>query len=178
MRPVPGLPPRVPVITRGLALLAAILVSIAGCFAELDWRELAPPEGRFVVLMPAKVHLESRPLADGVTMHLWSARAADSLFGVGYADYPAPDKDLLERTAQALARNIGGSVVRSRDIRLDAATGREIVAEGSAGGAPAQLDARLLLAGTRLYQVVLISPRGRLAAADVEMFLGSFSMKN
>lgn len=168
-----------PVPQRRLAAALCVL-ALCACFPELDWRELSPPGGGFSVLMPGRPQAESRPLAGhpGVIMQMWSARSAESLFGAGYADYPAADAALLQSTAQALARNISGGVPSSRELRLgDAISARQIAAEGSAAGLAVELHARLALSGARLYQVVVISPKGKLAPADVEMFLGSFRLK-
>src|ERR1700674_2912454 len=111
--------------------------------------------------MPAKLRYETQPLsgAGGVTMHLWSAQAADSVFGVGYADHPGADPNLVERTAAGLARNISGRITQRRDMNMgERAAGLEFTAEGDAPGRV--LQARVLRAGERLYQQVVISPRG------------------
>jgi hypothetical protein len=103
-------------------------------------------------------------------MHLWSARAANSVFAVGYADYPAVDVRTLDRTRDALVKNIGGSLLEERSLRQIGFTGREFVAESG----ETVLRARLLASGARLYQVAVLGERNAVAAADVELFLSSF----
>ena len=164
------------------AFLVLALTALGACAPELDWRELKSDEGRFTTAMPARLRYETQPLAGaaGVTMHLWSAQAADSVFGVGYADHSGADPDLVERTAAGLARNISGRITQRRDIKLgERAAGLEFTAEAftAEGDAPERLlQARVLRAGERLYQQVVISPRGRLAPADLELFFSSFRL--
>jgi hypothetical protein len=155
---------------RKVSLLIALLAF--ACSLELDWRELKSTEGGFAALMPAKPRYEARVLggAPTVTMHLWSARAANSVFGVGYADYPAVDAATLDSTRDALAKNIGGRVLEERPLVQNGFSGREFVAESGA----TRLRARLLVSGTRLYQLAVLGEPNAVAAADVDLFLSSF----
>ncbi len=155
------------------------LLALAGCSPEFDWRELKSDAGRFAVLMPAKFHHEARTLAanPGNDMHRWSARAADSVFGVGYTDYPAGTAVSIERTTQDLVGNLSGRITSSREARLDGrASGRRFSAEGAVAGQPRVLHALLLQSDRRLYQLVVIAPKGRIDAAELEMFLDSFKL--
>lgn len=155
---------------RKVSFLVALLV--LACSLELDWRELKSAEGGFTALMPAKPRYEVRTLigARAVTMHLWSARAANSVFGVGYADHPAVDAAVLDITRDALVKNIGGRVLEEKPLVQKGLPGRDFVAESGA----TRLRARLLVSGKRLYQVAVLGERNAVAAADVELFLSSF----
>jgi len=155
------------------------LLALVGCSPELDWRELKSDAGRFAVLMPAKFQHEARILAanPGNAMQLWSARAADSVFGVAYADYPAGTAVPIERTAQDLVGNIFGRITSSREARLgEGSSGRRLSAKGTVAGQPRVLHALLLQSDRRLYQLVVIAPEGRIDAAELEMFLDSFKL--
>ena len=155
------------------------LLALAGCSPELDWRELKSDAGRFAVLMPAKFQHQARTLAanPGNAMHLWSTRAADSVFGVGYTDYPAGTAVPIERTTQDLVGNILGTITSSREARLgERASGRRFSAEGAVAGQPRVLHALLLQSDRRLYRVMVIAPKGRIDAAEFEMFLDSFKL--
>ncbi len=155
---------------RKASFLIALLA--VACSLELDWRELRSAEGGFAALMPAKPRYEVRTLvgAPGVTMHLWSARAADSVFGVGYADYAAADATLLDSTRDALVKNIGGRVLEEKPLVQGGLPGRDFVAERGA----TRLRARLLVSGTRLYQLAVLGEQNAVAAADIDLFLSSF----
>jgi hypothetical protein len=154
-------------------LLAAFALLAFACSPELDWRELRSEDGRFVALLPGKPRLEERELSgrQGAVMHLWSARAGEAVYGVGYLDDKAPaDSTLVERTRDALVANVRGRVVEDKEITVGAARGREFRAEGP----DTVLAARVLVAGRRQYQVAVIGKKGSVDTADVEMFFSSF----
>jgi len=106
----------------------------------------------------------------GVVVHLWSAQAGGAVFGVSYADRPSVNPRIMDRTRDALIRNIHGRVIDERDIVVGAAKGREFHAEG----ADVMMAARLILSGPRLYQIVVIGKSDSITAPDVETFLSSF----
>jgi hypothetical protein len=165
------------VLRLGCILLA---VALCGCHAELDWREVAPHEGGFSVLLPARAHEASRPLAGfkgDPVMHLWSAKAADTLFGAGYVDFDATDARMLAAIRDALVRNIGGKIVAERAVKTGVTEGVEFVAEGSISNAPAVLHGRVLVSARRVYQLAVIGPAHSVTAADREMFLESFRLR-
>jgi len=154
------------------ARVALVALLVLACTPELDWRELKSAEGGFVAMLPGKPQYETRTLGGtpALTMHLWSVRAADSVFGVGYADYPALDEETLDKIRDGLARNLGGRVVEEQRLLAAGLTGREFTA---ANGSKI-LRARLLIGGTRLYQLALIGEGNAVPAADADLFLSSF----
>ena len=160
-----------------LALAAA--VAVAACYPELDWREFTSPEGRFTVMLPGKPARESRELVlagNPTTMHMVAAHAPEMAFGVGYADLP-PGADpgrAIQEGRVALLRNIDGVVMAER--ALNGATGLEFEAEGAAEGKPMRLAARVLVAGNRYYQVVLVARSARAGEVDRALFPGSFRL--
>lgn len=132
------------------------------------------------MLLPARVHAESRPLsgiAGNPVMHLWSARTADTLFGAGYADLAAVDDVALAALRDGLVRNLQGKIVSDRDVRAGAITGREFLAEGLIGGAPVVLRLRLLVSGARVYQLVVIGRAGAVPPEELDMFFESFKLR-
>ena len=174
----PGTPGDIDIVLYRRWILIAL--ALCGCHAELDWREVAPKEADFSVLLPARAHEASRPLAGfkgDPVMHLWSAKAADTLFGAGYADFDAADARMLALMRDALVRNIGGKIVTERAVKTDMTEGVEFVAEGSIGDARAVLHGRVLMAGRRVYQLAVIGPVHSVSTADREMFLESFRLR-
>ena len=152
--------------------LAAVAIAASACSPRLDWREVRSDAGRFVAALPGKPRLEERELSGrpGMVMHLWSARAGDVVYGVGYADAGSADPTLVERTRDALAANIGGRIVADREIIAGPARGREFRAEGD----KATLLARVLVEDRRLYQAAMIGRKDAIEAAGVETFFASF----
>jgi hypothetical protein len=164
-------------VLRWCCILLAL--ALCGCHAELDWREVASKEGRFSVFLPAMALEDSRPLAavtGNPVMHLWSANAADTLFGAGYVDLDNADYRVLAVMRDGLVRNIGGKIVSERAVKTSSAEGFEFVAEGAIGDARAVLHGRFLMSGTRVYQLAVVGPAHSVTATDREMFLESFRM--
>jgi hypothetical protein len=158
----------------GFALVVALL---AGCYPKLDWREVASKEGRFSILLPGRSALESRTLSaipGSPLMRLWSARAADMLFGVGYVDLQVYDAQTLTALRDALARNIQGKIVSEHAVEPGGIAGTEFVAEGSIGEARAVLKARLLVYGDRVYQIAVVGSPRAVSAEELATFFDSF----
>jgi hypothetical protein len=154
---------------RKASLLVALLA--LACSSELDWRELRSTEGGFVALMPAKPRYEVPTLgAPAVTMHLWSARAANSIFGVGYGDYPRVDAATLDSTQDVLVKNIGGRVLEEKPLLQGGLPGREFVAESGATAQGAPVVSGNACTSSRS------SASGTPAAADIDLFLSSFQL--
>jgi hypothetical protein len=164
---------------------AVACAALAACTPELDWRELSVPEGRFAVLLPGKARSESRTLdtASGpavMTMYAYSPKRGT--MAVAYTDYPAAalsaehGRGQLDAARDALLRNIGGGVRSEEEISVEGFPGRQVYAEGSAGGEVALLKARFVVVGSRLYQIAYIGAKDGVAMADVDMFLTSFRL--
>jgi hypothetical protein len=167
-------------ITRGSVLAVALL--LAACYPELDWREVTSRTGRYSVLMPAQPeHARREVVVGGTTLSLSmaSVRKEGLAFGTAYAEIPAgraQRAELIAAARDALVRNIDGRITADREVRLNGAVGREFFADGSVGGQPMRLAARVFASGSRFYQVVLVGRSDRLEDADVPLFLGSFRL--
>lgn len=158
------------------------LLACAACSPALDWREYRVPEGGFVVLFPQKPAQSERRLstpAGDIVMHMLSVRVGEHVLAAGYADFARPvDAALIEAMRDALAANIGAQASGERRIASGAVGGREFSATGSLGrGKDARsgvLRARVYAHGRRYFQLVSIGSAEGMAAADVDLFLGSF----
>jgi hypothetical protein len=161
------------------AVAICVALGLLACSRELDWREIKSDEGRFTAMVPGKPRYETRALSGGsggaaATMHLWSAQARKSVFGVGYADYPAGNGGILDSTQSALVANIHGNLLEESRILRNGLAGRALVAQGG----DTVLRAQLWVSGRRLYQLAVLGPGNDLSAADVELFFSSFSPRN
>jgi hypothetical protein len=162
-------------------LAAAAIVVLAACSPELDWREFTSAEGRFTVMLPARPTRESRELVlagTKVRMQMVTAQVSGTAFGVGYADLPsaADAARTVSDIRDALTRNLGGRVISERPVDLDGATGIEFQVAGAAQGSPMRLAARVVAAGNRFYQVVVVGRAERVAGVDLTLFPGSFKL--
>jgi hypothetical protein len=163
---------------RWLHVLALAL--LCACHADLDWRELRSDEGRFTAWLPGRFSLESRTLSafgsTPVRMQQWSAKAKESVFAVGYADFQQLGRSTLVQLSDALVGNISGSAAARREISVSGMQGIETVASGQAGGVPVSLHVRVYARGNRLYQVAVLGRPGDVSQADMETFFGSFRL--
>ena len=163
------------------SMAMSLCLLLAGCYPDLDWRPLTPPEARFTVLMPAKSQEDSRPIAGGATMHMWSTKAGDTVFGAGYADYPDDARHHFGAVRDALIGKSGNKVVDDREITLHDMTGRavriEAVADGKADNART-VHIRLFSAGTRLYQLAVISRQDSISEEDIALYFDSFKIQS
>jgi hypothetical protein len=158
---------------------ALVLLGLAACSPELDWREFTSPEGRFAVMLPGRPAREAREVTLAgarAPLHMTSVQVSGMAFGVGYADLP-PGVDaerVIAEGRDALVRNIGGRVTAERPLTLDGARGIEFQAEGSAQGAAIRISARVAVVGDRFYQAVFVGRAERAAEVDPTLFPGSF----
>jgi len=168
---------------RRLFLLLAWLC-LGACSPAMDWREVRPPGGGFVVLFPQKPAQSERRLptpAGEVTMRMYSVRLGGHLLAAGFADFPAPpEAALLDALRNALIANINGQLIDEREINTAGMRGREFNAKGTLGaGADARaglLQARLLVRGQRYFQLVSLGGPDSLQQADIEFFFGSLKL--
>ena len=105
-------------------------------------------------------------------MQLLSARAADTLFAVGWADVPvALQAQRMDEWQRALSANIAG---QPGEVTALPGGGRAIVADGRVGDTLVRLRLRLLGSGSRLYQVALLGPRDAVPEEEWRAFFDSF----
>jgi hypothetical protein len=172
--------------SRWFGVLASTAL-LAGCFNSLDWREFRSTEGRFTVTLPGKVLHDKRELttpAGTLSMHMDSVSVGKSIFGVGYADYPpgyltpARANTVISGLRDALVKNIGGGKIIEVPISGKPYQGISVHADGGQGEHKLILDARLLVFGDRLYQVVAIGEggKGRIDRDALDLFFNSFRM--
>lgn len=166
---------------RALAALAAALV-LAGCSAELDWRELHWEEARLKVMLPGRPAKSARDIVLGgekLGMQMLQTQMNGMAFGVAYAPLPPGDPNaLLPMARDALLRNIGGTLLTERevDVRGTATKGREFTGEGIVAGTPMLVAARVVAANGRFYQVVFVGRKDRAERVDLPLYLGSLTL--
>jgi hypothetical protein len=166
-------------------LLTATAALLAGCFNTLDWREFNSEEGHYTVALPGKVNHEKRVLTTpvgNVTMQMDSTSAGDALFGVGYSEYPpnyltrANTEQMIDQVRDALVKNIGARTFSEAPLIREDVHGRSVHAEGRGGDKVLALDAHLMFAGGRFYQVVVVGSAGpgRISKDALDTYFNSF----
>jgi len=169
-----------------LLFMLVLVAGAAGCDRS-KWHEQSIRDGGFRVLMLPQPHYEKRQLdtpVGTITAHLYTMELSDSVFGVGYSDYPeqvlrmmAPRRMFMDVRDGWMKRINGRLQGEGKDIRLEGTyPGMEIVASGTVNGREAYLRGRFYLVGTRLYQVVVFGNRDTIPLADVNRFFSSFKL--
>jgi hypothetical protein len=170
----------------GVGALLIATAALAGCYPELDWRELAWDEGKLKVLLPAKPAKAAREVVlagEKVQMEMLQSQLSGMAFGVAWSPLPKGDRAAVLASARdSLLRNIDGKLVTEREVpvRGALAPGREFTGEGSVAGTPMLLAARIVAApevGTgRFYQVVFVGRKDRADKVDLPLYLGSLTL--
>jgi len=169
-----------------LLLLATILGLAAGC-GDSSWREVAAADGGFRVLMRGAPRVEQRNLdtpMGRIAGNWYSLEQKDSVFGVGYADYPAPivratpPRAMFTTVREGWLKRIQGKPEgEGTDIKLDNKWyGMEFTARGRLEGREVWMLGRFYLVDNRLYQLIVFGDKAAIPRSDINKFMGSFKV--
>jgi hypothetical protein len=167
-------------------LLAFVTLTLLGC-GDPSWREVAALDGGFRVLMSADPRVEKRDLdtpAGKITGYWYSLEQKDSVFGVGYADYPlqilrgTPPRQMFTIVREGWLKKIAGKLEgNATDLKLDGKWhGMEFTARGQLDGRDAWMRGRFYLVDNRLYQLVVFGNQKTIPSSDINRFLASFKV--
>jgi hypothetical protein len=148
--------------------------------ALADWIEYRSDDGGFTVLLPAKPEVNTQ-LADTAagTVKLTMALTEMDNFaaGVSFNEIPqeasADPESLLAGGRDGAAKNLKGTVVSDKPIKLGNYPGIEFVVETPDG---LIYTARVYMVADRLYQVLFLAPKDQIDQFDVPAFFDSFTL--
>lgn len=173
--------------SRLLALFAvcALATALTGCDPALNWREVRNNDAGYVALFPAKpTSFERTVNLDGlqVMMGMTAAEADGMSFAVATAVVAdeAQRSKALTAMQTAMMRNIQGEIAEQKNLAVKGgATAIQIHATGKSGqaGTPLVLFARFVMHESRVYQVIALGPKEKLAAETADTFLSSFAFE-
>jgi len=170
-----------------LAFVALLLAGgLAACSPSPAPKEFKSEAGRFAVLTSAPLREESKTLeteAGKTELHLFTGQLNDLALVIGYSDYPpeaAPPgyaEKMLDGARKGLVGNTKGRLVSETNISLSGYPGRELVIEvWNEDRPPATFKGRLFMVKNRLYQVMVVAPRGKAGDQVIDDFLQSFKL--
>ena len=143
------------------------------------WQRIASEAGAFSVAMPAPPTAQTERVETAFGVVVVDALAVafgDMFYAVAWADYPPetrrvrPTRVLDDIRDRARARS-HGRVLAERPIRLGGYPGREVEIESHPVPDVTMVSrARLILVGTRLYQVIAAGPVREGASAFLDSF--------
>ena len=165
--------------------LVIVLCVAAGC-SDQTWREVASPDGGFRIRMHGDPVVEQRNLdtpAGKITGYWYSLDEKDSVFGVGFADFPrqmlqgAPPRNMFSGVRDSWLKRIDGRLEGDADIKLDGKwLGMEFSARGKLQGRDAWMRGRLYLVDDRLYQLIVFGNKATIPVSDINQFMGSLKV--
>jgi hypothetical protein len=167
-----------------LALLAAALLLSCG---RSEWQPMEVSEGGFRILMRGQPNYTKQNVetpAGRMTAHLYSSDRPASYYAVGYSDYPLAlvvgqdAETVFAGVRDTWVRRVGGRLVGGERKLMLAGKhpGLEFVAEGTAQGAAAIVQARVFLVDQRLYQLIAMGRKNEVPQGDINRFLNSFEL--
>jgi hypothetical protein len=158
-----------------------IVASLSSC-AEPPWFAFKPQDGSFQASFPLEPtkSIKTMDTAGGQTdVTFYSASEKQQTYSVTVAEYSAdhikeigPSAFLDEARDGAIA-NTKGKLVSERSFDLKGNPGREIRLNV---GSSSSFRCRLILVGSRLYQVIVAGPADQGDASPVKRFLDGFSL--
>lgn len=159
-----------------------LLVFLVGC-QQATWNEFKSPQGEFSILIPGTPTKQTRSVetpSGPLEAHMFLAEQGDVAYMVAYSDYPTmvirdrSSKLILDGARDGAVANAHGTLVRESVVSLNGNHGRELEIEPAGG--KVTIQARIFLVGHRLYQVMVLTPKGTDFTEDVRKFLDSFTL--
>lgn len=157
------------------ALLLAAGILLAGCSPRFNWRQFQDDSASYSVLMPAKPASMDRSLQLAglqLSMAMSAAEAGQHNFAVGHIRLSDAGQAglVMQAMRQGLLANL-----RSRPEQIHTLSDGSVQADGvSPGGLPLRLQARFVISGTDVYQIVVLAPLTVFNEEQSNMFLSSF----
>ena len=169
-------------VKNGLVLASLFVFVLAGC-KQVPWNEFKSTDGNFSVLLPGAPTASDQPInmqTGQIEAHIFTLTTGQFAYMVSYTDYPAsifdttPIKSILDGLRDGAVKNSQGRLINEADIALGAYAGRELNVESSNGSNV--MRAHLYVVNHRLYQVIVITDKGRASSAEITKFLSSFKL--
>ncbi|MBE7385347.1 MAG: hypothetical protein F6J95_028600 [Leptolyngbya sp. SIO1E4] len=169
-----------------LLLMSTLLVS--ACNANtLTFEEFASEAGQFSIAAPSPMEetQQSVPTPVGpIDIYTFTAEEENSAYVVAYSDYPAEvveqsdPESLLDSSRDGALGNLNGTLLSEDPIDIDGNPGRSLVIDAiTETGEAATINSRIYLVNNRLYQILVVMPKGQEATADAATFLESFTLQ-
>jgi hypothetical protein len=151
-------------------VLALAACALAGCFKQAQFKEFAPSQAPFKVMVPAMpaYQVNREPGDEGdLVVHMYNFTFDGVEYGVNYVELPAkanaliravPQKTVLDNQRDGLLKATGWKLESEQDVSLmSSIPGRSVTA--SIPGTQRNAEMRIFWAPTGFYQVGVILPQ-------------------
>jgi hypothetical protein len=151
------------------------------------WKEFSSQDGRFSVLLPGSPKQTSENMVTHfgvVEAKMFILRGPEqSFYAVAYMDYPRDalakhtTDELLDRARDASVKKVKGKLAGEAKITLGGNPGREVKIEAPTKSGGQSVTMRLVFAKERLYQAIVVFPKGKEDAGEEKRFFESFKLE-
>ena len=166
-----------------LRMTMLVVVALAGCRAEVGWREFRSTDGGFSVMLPGKPEEQSQTTASAygtVESHVFLVNNGESGFLTSYVDYPlelirdSSVGEILDGVSVGILSQSSGTLVSSVDIQFGDYDGRQLVI--TSPGGESVLTVQIYLVGNRIYQLSVVAKVGADVSEETTMYFESFTL--
>lgn len=172
-------------ISHCVLIAAVVLVGCNGQEATVE--AFSSEAGEFSISTPAPFE-ETQQSVDTpvgtVEIVTFTAETEQSAYVVAYTDYPpeiveqSNPQELLDSSRDGAVTNIGGTLVREKEIDLKGNPGRSLLINANTDeGDATMVRSDIYLVGNRLYQVLVVAPEPIMREGSADRFLQSFNLQ-
>ncbi|MEB3268221.1 MAG: hypothetical protein VKJ09_06760 [Leptolyngbya sp.] len=162
------------------------LLLVAACNTAPKIETFTSDNGGFVVSTPIVLEEATQSVDTAVgpiDIYTYTAEDRNAAYVVAYSDYPAEivaqndPATMLNGSRDGAVGNVGGTLISEDEIELGGNPGRSLVIDAQTeDGQAATVNARIYLVDNRLYQVLVVVPKGEEDKVDIQGFLDSFTL--
>jgi hypothetical protein len=160
-------------------VVAVVLCAGLPVLAAAQETKYEPKDGGFAIVFPAKPTTASEK-ANGTEIHSAVVPRGTGAFLVTFSDLAADEvkkakpKDILDENVKGLLGQFKAKLTESKDREFGKAKypGRDVTAEKDI----TLIRVRFVLAGNRVYQVMVIGPKETVTGKEANDFFDSFTI--
>jgi hypothetical protein len=171
---------------RLVLLIIPLLLAVGLAACSPQPQEFKSESGRFSVMTPVPLKETTQELeseSGKIKLYLFTGQDGNIGYFISYCDYPPevakPERAeaMLDGARNGAVSNARGKLAGETRVSLGDNPGREVVIEAVGPQEWAiVIKGRLFMVKNRLYQIMVVSPRGRAGAAEYDAFLQSFKL--
>jgi hypothetical protein len=167
-----------------LLLLLVVGALLAGC-GQTAWSEFSSVDGAFSVLMPGTPTEQTQSQdtdLGAIEVHSFTFEQGGVAYLVGYNDLPAAVLEavtpavILDSACGGQVEKVNGTLLNKEEIMLGTYPGRDLEIQIQDSTGTSSLRSRTFLIRDRLYQVMVVGPKGQITSPDTTKFLDSFKL--
>ena len=181
-----GLTGAVTIATVAVSLVLAMFFNLTLRWLDIGVaRQFTSETAGFSIMTPVSLTETTRSTetaAGKIEIRAFSGERNGAAYTVGYSVYPhelvaqSDPAAVLAASRDGMISSLGGVLVTDKEVTVAGNPGREFeVTSKTQDGSPFASKSFLLLVGDRLYQVLVITPKGGAISAKMNDFIRSFT---